>query len=103
MIKKSYATPKRVEKNTQKIINAATIGATVGKSSLPNSSRQEDQLLKGLTKFNQTSRQNKHALTFTGSMLHDEVVPQIMEENTRINFFDNSDDRLGRLAEINKS
>ena len=33
----------------------------------------------------------------------DEEVPQTIDDFARATFFDRSDDRLGRLAEINKS
>ena len=101
MIKRSYASPKRVEKSTQKMISGSTFtGKPVGKP---------DNILNGLSRSlrgpNHHQTQIENYLDPSGSepINFNDDVPTSMEDFARATFFDKSDDRLGRLAEINKS
>ena len=65
-------------------------------------------ILKGLTRsFRGPGHHNTHGIGSFNQTLGDQFfeddLPQTVEDYARATFYDKSDDRLGRLAEINKS
>ena len=108
-LKKSYSSPNRVDKLTQKVI----VGNANNYHSSKINKNNDQMLLKELTRSlvkgpNGTTAKLFNPNATTNDQFFDREVPQ-QDEYQRVNFFDRSnafgfsEDKLGRLAEINKT
>ena len=108
-LKKSYQSPNRVDKVTAKLIQG-----TLGNNGTKISANNEQSILKSLSAIkgpaaNMSSMQYVDPGQTIGANFFDREMPQQTNDYARVAFLDRSnalgfsEDKLGRLAEINKT